>query len=461
MGMTQSAATGSGYLDALLDRVEGALADDLVPVEIFNDEQIFKAEMERVFGTTGVFVAHESEIPEPNDFVMRRIGLDKVIVTRDGAGGIHVLSNYCRHRGAEVCQSDKGNAGHFTCPYHGWAYKNTGDFAGAPQMERAYGETFYRERWGLYKAAKVESFHGFIFASLSQDVPPLRQFLGGAGWMLEATVGLHPDGMRVVAPPERYKIRGDWKTAAENFAGDVYHVGHAHWSTEEIGVSIGLAGTCEGGRGYEFENGHGFIGHEWTSMIHPGFVFWGYDEATIAKFDFSRLDPVQIETIKHKPPTVGTIFPNLSMIRFNASTKLDEPPMVITSFRQWQPTGPGEFELWNWQFVWRFQSEEEARRAYDIGQFTFGSAGIFETDDTVLWEGAAKAGKSAWMRRAGMQLHFQQGRMSAVDDSPDPNWRGPGVHRLTGFGEHRQKNFYRHWLKVMRDGGAEARRGEV
>lgn len=461
MGNMHDVPTGTDYVDAMLDKVEEALNDDLVPVEIFNDEAVFKAEMDRIFGSTWVFVAHESEIPNKGDFVLRRIGLDKVIVTRDSDDKINVLSNYCPHRGAEVCQHDKGNSAHFTCPYHGWAFKNNGDFAGAPQMERAYGRDFDKENWGLIKAPKVDTFYGFIFASLSDDVPPLKEFLGGAGWMLEATVGLHPDGMRAVAAPERYRIRGDWKTAAENFAGDVYHVGHAHWSTEEINVCIGLSGTCEGARGYEFENGHNFIGHEWPQMIHPHYFFWGYDEDTVAKFDFSNLDPLQIETIKNKPPTVGTIFPNLSMIRFNATTKLDEPMLVVTSFRQWQPVAPGEFELWNWQFVWNFQSEEEVQRAYDVGQFTFGSAGIYEADDTVLWEGLANAGKSPWMRKAGMKLHYQQGRMSDVDDAPDPNWKGPGIHRLTGFGEHRQKNFFRHWLKVMRDGSADKAGTEV
>lgn len=53
----------SSHLDALLGRVERALADDLLPVEIFNDAAIFRAEMQRIFANSWVFVAHESEIP--------------------------------------------------------------------------------------------------------------------------------------------------------------------------------------------------------------------------------------------------------------------------------------------------------------------------------------------------------------------------------------------------------------
>jgi len=54
-----------------------------------------------------------------------------------------------------------------------------------------------------------------------------------------------------------------------------------------------------------------------------------------------------------------------------------------------------------------------------------------------------------------MALHFQQGNNSDVDQSFDPEWKGPGTRRLTGFGEHTQLHFYRHWLKQMQAEGDE------
>ncbi len=62
---------------------------------------------------------------------------------------------------------------------------------------------------------------------------------------------------------------------------------------------------------------------------------------------------------------------------------------MFTSFRQWQPVAPGKFELWNWQFVWNFQDEESAQRDYVGGQYCFGSAGVYEQDDTVAWEASS------------------------------------------------------------------------
>ncbi|WP_068160237.1 aromatic ring-hydroxylating oxygenase subunit alpha [Rhodococcus phenolicus] len=438
-------------LDVLLDRVEKDMQDDLVPAEIFNNEDIFRAEMERIFTTTWVFVAHESEIPNPGDFVQRKIGLDPVIVTRDGKGGINVMSNYCRHRGTQVCQTDAGNSRFFTCPYHGWTYANDGKLVGTPLMHRAYGTPLDRDEWGLKKAAKVDTRNGFVFAALSDDVPPLDEWLGGAGWMLDVITKLHPAGMRVAGPPERYMVNGDWKTAAENFAGDVYHLPTLHASIQEIEMIEGLQGTCEIGRTYEFENGHTFIGHAWTEAIGPFFTHWGYGalEGYSEHFDLSGFDDTQKFVAEHQPPTVGTIFPNLSFIRI-FSPLPDGPPGVFTSFRQWQPVAPGKFELWNWQFVWNFQDEESAQRDYVGGQYCFGSAGVYEQDDTVAWEGVQRAAASPWMRKEGMKFNYQQGNNSPVDQAPDPEWTGPGIHRNTGYGEHVQFNFLRQWLRTMK-----------
>jgi len=440
----------SNRVGRLLRRVEDALADDLVPAEIFADEDLFRLEVEHIFTRAWIFVGHESEIPNAGDFVLRRIGLDPVIVTRDGDGGVNVMSNYCRHRGTQICQSDRGNTRFFKCSYHGWTYSNTGELVGTPLMRPAYGEPLDPKAWGLLRAPRVESRHGFIFATLSEDAPTLDEYLGGAGWMLDLMVGLHPDGMRVIGPPDRYTLSVNWKTAAENAGGDIYHVPTLHGSAEEVAMSVALDGTVASARIFEFENGHTALGQTWTEVMGPEFNAWAYPPSVKDHLDLSGLDASQSYVVNHASPTVGTIFPNLSFVRLLSPTLPGEPFTVFTSYRQWQPVSPSKVELWSWQFVWNFQSEEDAVRDYLTGQFAFGSAGIFEQDDTVAWEGATRAGASPWARKAGMNFHFQQGRKSEIDQSPDPNWAGPGILRNTGYGEHVQMNFYRHWLDLMK-----------
>lgn len=453
--MSVSTFNGPG-VDGVLKRVEESLSDGLVPVEIFNDDEVFGVEMDSIFGTCWVFVAHESEIPKAGDFVQRRIGLDPVIVTRDGKGGVNVMSNFCRHRGAQVCQTDAGNSRFFKCPYHGWTYNNEGDLVGTPHMNDAYGERLDPKHWGLKRVPRIEIRSGFIFASLAQEGPSLEEFLGGAGWMLDLMVGLHPDSMRVAGPPERYKVKANWKTAAENFAGDAYHVDTLHWSNEEVSMVQGLQGNCETAHLYDFGNGHGNIAHPWPEIIHPGYVLWGYPPEVTRHFDLSGLDEAQLQVVNNEPPTTGTIFPNFSYLRVNSPTIPNGPMSVVTTFRQWQPIGPGEMEIWNWQFVWNFMTEDQALESATAGQFVFGSAGTFEQDDTVAWEGAPQAAKSPWMRREGMAFNYQQSQRSPVDTSPDPSYRGPGLKRNTGFGEDNQLSFYRTWLQTMRHGAQTA-----
>ncbi|RJF95790.1 aromatic ring-hydroxylating oxygenase subunit alpha [Noviherbaspirillum saxi] len=439
-------------LNKLFGRVEGALEQGLLPVEVFCDDKVFRAEMDRIFTRNWVFVAHDSEIPTKGDFVQRRIGLDQVIVIRDETGKVNVLLNHCSHRGSEVCHEDQGNAKHFKCPYHGWVYKINGDFAGAPHFNDAYAGSLDAKKWGLRRAPKVESYHGFIFACLDENAVSLKEYLGEATWALDAIFGLHPQGMKVMAPPERFIVKADWKSGAENFCGDAYHVSTAHIAAELSEFIPGIREVSTIARGYDFGNGNSFIGHELTQW-GPTFEMWAYPPETRAQFDLSGFDPVQVDMIKNTPPTIGTIFPNFSYLRFPQPATPGGKPVPFTNIRMWQPVSPGVMEMWTWEFEYAFLSDEDRKEAYLAGQFGFGSGGIFEMDDTAVWEGIAKMAASPWSRRAGAMLNYQQKR-----GGPDPEWKGPGQFHKSIYGEYLQQGFWRRWLREMREGDA-AREG--
>jgi N,N-dimethyl phenylurea N-demethylase alpha subunit len=445
--MTVTEPNVASEVSPILDRVEVELAKNRVPIEIWNNDAVFRAEMDQVFGTCWVFVAHESEIPKAGDFVQRRIGLDPVIVTRDGKGGINVLSNYCRHRGTQVCQTDAGNSRFFKCPYHGWTYSNNGDLVGTPHMHEAYGERMDPKEWSLKKAPRVDVRSGFIFASLAQEGPTLEEYLGGGGWMLDILVNLAPGGMRVAGPPERYQINADWKAGAENFSCDAYHVDTLHWSNEEVGMIQGTTANGEMMHAYDFDGGHGTLGFPWPMV---GLPLWGYPPEIVEKFDLSTFDDAQRYVLETNLPTVGNIFPNFSYLRAFAPVTPGGFTTTVTTFRVWQPIAPGKMELWNWQFVFDFQTDEEALDSYVTGQLLFGSAGTFEQDDTVAWEGAGRAAQSAWMQREQMSFSFDQAGRTTADTAFDANYHGPGTKRRTGFGEFNQLSFYKRWLAVMR-----------
>lgn len=434
------------YVNEMCDRAEAALDQGLLPVELMCDDKLFRAEMDRIFTNTWIFVAHETEIPNNGDFVLRRMGLDQVIVARDNSGQVNVMLNHCRHRGSELCHEDQGNASHFKCPYHGWVYKNNGDWASAPHLMDAYGERLDPEKWGLLKAPKVESFHGFIFASLSEEVESLRDYLGDAAWMLDAFFGLHPDGMKALAPPERFRVKADWKSGAENFCGDAYHVSTAHLSAQLTEFMQGVNQVSTIAVGYLFENGHSFIGHKLSTAMGPAGELWGYPEEVRDKFQLDHLEELQMDVIKNRPPTIGTIFPNFSFLRVPQPATPGERSVPFTNIRMWQPIAPGLMEIWTWEFEFACASDEFQDEAYLSGQFGFGAGGIFEQDDTAVWEGIGKAANSPWNRKNGTMLHYQQKRCD-----PDPDWKGPGQFFPNIYGERLQEEFWRRYIKDLRE----------
>ncbi len=82
----------------------------MIPAHIYNDKELFELEKERLFSRSWLFVAHESEVPEAGDYVVRRVLEDSFIISRDEKGEVRALFNMCLHRGMQVCRAEMGNA---------------------------------------------------------------------------------------------------------------------------------------------------------------------------------------------------------------------------------------------------------------------------------------------------------------------------------------------------------------
>ena len=80
------------------------LVGGTVDREIFTSPEVHRQELEKLFARTWLFVGHESQVPNPGDFFVSRMGDELVILCRDDRGAIHVFLNSCRHRGMKVCR---------------------------------------------------------------------------------------------------------------------------------------------------------------------------------------------------------------------------------------------------------------------------------------------------------------------------------------------------------------------
>lgn len=246
-------ANGRIDYDALVkeDRVHGTL---------YSDPAIFAEEMDHIFHRGWVYVAHESEVPEPGDYVLGRIGRQSVIVVRGDDRGVRILLNRCRHRANTVCQTERGNAKVFRCAYHGWIYKRDGALAGVSYEDR-YDTSFRKEDYGLTPVPRVASYRGFLFASLSPTGESLDDHLGLAREQIDLFVDLSPVGeIEARAGVHRYSYHANWKLQIEN-AMDGYHPEFVHQAyfariQKRTGVALDLFSSKSIGQTRDLGHGH-------------------------------------------------------------------------------------------------------------------------------------------------------------------------------------------------------------
>lgn len=442
------AAAQSAHVERLLADMESEIARGLVPLWIYNDPDIYRLELERVFARNWVFVAHETELPNAGDFATRTIGEDPFIVIRGDDGAIRVLFNSCRHRGARVCPADRGTAKNFLCPYHGWTYRNDGSLEAVPQKQIAY-KGLDASAWGLMAAPRVESYRGLVFAALDADVPPLAEYLGDFRWYLDIHLGLAPEGMEVLGEPHRWFIDADWKSGAENFSGDSYHTQTLHRSVLKLGL---VERTAAGGGGGPNDVHVTECGGHTTSIrrVDPGIdYFFGYPKEVWQRFAAAGLSAEQFMLARRSVVHTGNIFPNLSLLHVSASDDSQKPPTAYLTFRQWQPRGPGRMEVWSWILAPKNASAEFKRRSYKSATSTFGPAGTFEQDDTSVWTGVARAAKGVFAKAADIRLNYQMGLAGMSEARVMTDWPGPGVVYDSNLEEGVQRTFFRHWRQAM------------
>ncbi|MBK1787300.1 aromatic ring-hydroxylating oxygenase subunit alpha [Prauserella cavernicola] len=211
------------------DRVHGSL---------YTDPRIFTEELERIWYRTWVYVGHESEVPQPGDYVRKNIGPQDLVLTRDREGQVHLLVNRCAHRANLVCEDESGNSNSFRCPYHGWTYRNTGELLGYP-YNKGYGGKGKLDL-AMGRVPRVESYRGFVFGSFAADGPSLAEHLGEAAGEIDRLCRLAPEGeIELSAGWLKHRTRANWKLLAENET-DGYHPQFVHGSIFSVtGSPIG------------------------------------------------------------------------------------------------------------------------------------------------------------------------------------------------------------------------------
>jgi phenylpropionate dioxygenase-like ring-hydroxylating dioxygenase large terminal subunit len=442
-------ANGNGHThhsaelkEALRRGREDLDGDWTVPAKFLNDPEIWEAEKTRVFGRTWVFLAHESEIPEPGDYVVRPIVDDQFIVTRDEKGEIRAHFNACRHRGMQVCRAEMGNASHYRCPYHGWTYNNRGQLVGVPAGKEAYGNKLKKSDWSLLALPQLDSYKGLIFGNLDPEAPSLDEYLGDMKFYIDLFADRSDAGLQVMGAPQRWIVDANWKLGSDNFVGDAYHTMMTHRSMVELGLAPPDPQFALYGEHVHCNNGHG-LGIIGPPPGIPLPEFLGLPENIIESLK-RRLTPEQVEVLTPAAFIHGTVFPNLSVGNFLMSKDHQSPPSSHLTLRVWHPIAADKMEVWSYFLVEKDAPEEWKRESYLIYNHTFGSSGAFEQDDAENWRSITRVLRGEMGRR--LDLNYQMGRGML---EPDTNWPGPGEAFPMDYAEANQRNFHDYWMELM------------
>jgi benzoate/toluate 1,2-dioxygenase alpha subunit len=425
--------------DLVLDRPQDGMFG--VDRRLFTDAELFERELTRIFERQWLYVAHASQLPNVGDYFTTHIGRRSVLLTRHKDGKIRGFLNACAHRGTALCSNERGNKKVFTCPYHGWVYDAAGkNLDVKDRAAGGYPEQFTQRSRDLTPLARLQEYRGFIFGSLSADVPSLEEHLGAARPFIDLMVDQSPQGLEVLKGAATYRYRGNWKLQAENGI-DAYHFTTVHQNYVMVlqrraqqGEGKLRAGfdqrKWEAGNGcYDLGNGHAAI---WLTFAAPeNRPLWERRAEITERIGRERADWI----LKRQRNLL--LYPNVQLM-----------DQASTQIRVFRPISVDLTEVKIYCIAPKGESPQARERRIRQYEDFFNASGMATPDDLAVFQ-AAQMGCSA---DGDCPQGYERGMAHMVKgaDAPaaalglTPVSSGPNAQDETLF--HGQ---YRQWAKLM------------
>lgn len=409
--------------------------------DIFTNADLFELEMKHIFESNWVYLAHESQVPEINDYYTTWMGRQPIVITRDKTGQLHAVINACAHKGAMLCRRKHGNKGSFTCPFHGWTFSNAGKLLKVKDEKTTeYPVQFNKQgSHDLKKVARFQNYRGFLFGSLSEDVMPLEDYLGETKVIIDQIVAQAPEGLEVLRGNSSYIYDGNWKLQMENGC-DGYHVSTVHWNyaatmgrrkvegTKAVDAnswSKSVAGV------YGFEHGHILL---WTRTMNPEVrpVYQHRDEIA------ARVGEDKADYIVNQTRNL-CLYPNVFLM-----------DQFSTQIRVVRPISVDKTEVSIFCFAPKGESAES--RAIRIRQYEdfFNVSGMGTSDDLEEF----RACQAGYASTTSMWNDMSRGAPLWVR-GPDANAKGMGLNPVISGERSEDEGLFvvqhEYWMRVMRD----------
>jgi len=403
----------------------------------YRSDAVFAQERNTIWQQNWLYLGHETEVENPNDFKVRTVAGRPLIFCRDSSGELRAFLNSCPHRGTVLCRQSEGSSKLFQCFYHAWTFRNNGDVAAIPDSAAYDGIEGFQESMRLRSVPRLESHEGFVFISFNPDVPPLLEYLGDAADYMTMIEQQHVGGMTTLPGVQQYSVRGNWKLGVEN-AMDGYHFSPTHNTFVGYLRENGFAVSDDDQYAYNLGNGHSLLvltGHGGRiSMIwEPRF-----GEAEKARTDEHRQEMAQRLGDKRAAYVADEshilfVFPNLLLFDIEG-----------LSIRQLEPISASQTDVRAWQLVPRHESEDaRALRMKTVVSFV-GPGGLATPDDIEAYE-AVQRGIDATQGLADPALDFSDMSRGMLDEVK--------LEQGRSIDEGAMRGFWRHWAQSLDEDG--------
>lgn len=200
------------------------LAPSVVEAGIYTDPALYRREIEAIFHRSWYPACPSGDLANARDYVVWDRLQQSIVLARLNDGSVAAWHNVCQHRGARLLKrSGHCPANRLACPWHGLQYDLTGEVKLVP-LRKAFDEA--RLDGLRAPAVRVEEWGGFVWICLSDDVPPLKAWLGDVGEEL-SWYGLDRFENRFRFEME---VSANWKMVVDAF-NETWHVPFTHKDT--------------------------------------------------------------------------------------------------------------------------------------------------------------------------------------------------------------------------------------
>ncbi len=328
------------------DAVRALVQPDRVHRDLYIDPEVFELEQEHFFANTWNYVGHDSQLPQPGDYLRAEIAGQPLIVVRHTDQSVRVLMNRCAHKGSRLVSAPCGNTGrHFRCPYHAWTFRTDGLLLSMP-LKNGYDGTALHEceaASGLATVKNVALYRGFIFVKLNDVGPSFGDYFGESLSSIDNLADRSPEGkLEIAGGCLRFMHQCNWKQYVENL-NDTMHPMVVHESSAGTAKRMWLGKPDNEPRpmaieqfvpfmsDYKFfedmgvrvfDNGHGFSGANFS--IHSKYsAIPAYEKAMKEAYGAERTAEI-LGLVRHNT----VYYPNLTIKGAIQSIRVARPVAV-------------------------------------------------------------------------------------------------------------------------------------